>query len=204
MPDYFVQATIFPTSNLAADAATNTFSFTADSASTMALGPLVQLENFYKSMVSIFPNTIRQDDHLLKAYNRADPEPRAPIATRLFSFTAAPGGAPLPPEVSLCLSFQALKLSGQPQARRRGRVYLGPLRQDRVGTDGRPTAGLLTSALDAGTALLASSDASALWSWDIWSTVGAAGVLVDNGWCDNEFDTQRRRGRIATLRQTFT
>jgi len=211
MSFYFVQATIFPTSNLAADASTNTFSFEAASLPAVSLGILPSLEIFYKSLVSIFPNTVRQDVHTLKAYDRADPEPRQPVFTRTFDFTAAPGGAPLPPEVALCLSFQGEPVSGEPQARKRGRIYLGPIRQDRVGTDGRPTQGMLTSVLDAATALKAAGDASTTWYWAVWSpttaaasTPALANVPIENGWVDNEFDTQRRRGRVATFRQTFS
>jgi len=203
MPNYLVQATIWPTSNLLADASTNTWSIFANSNAILAGDPLTEIENVYKGMVSIFPNTVRQTGHTLKAYNRSDPEPRQPIAESVFDFTAAPGGAPLPPEVSICMSFQGVAISGNPQARRRGRVYFGPLRQDRVGTDGRPTGGLLDSVDAAGTGLLAASDAATAWRWHVWSTTDGMGVRIDNGWIDNEFDTQRRRGRIATARQTF-
>lgn len=202
MPDYFVQATIFPTSNLNADAATNTWAITAVDVAQLNGVVFDTLQNFYIGLQSIFPNTVRQDDHLLKAYNRANAIPRAPVAQRRFNFPGVPGGAPLPPEVSMCMSFQGNQVSGQAQARRRGRVYLGPIRQDRVGTDGRPTAGLITTIRDAGDYLVDAS-AAATWQWEVWSTVNNAAAAVTNGWVDNEFDTQRRRGRVATSRSTF-
>jgi hypothetical protein len=102
------------------------------------------------------------------------------------------------------LSFQGTPLSGTPQSRRRGRIYFGPFRTSGLNTQGRPAAGLITSLVNAGDALLAASDAAANWQWVIWSPTTGLEVGVANGWVDDEFDTQRRRGRVPTARTTFS
>lgn len=203
MPFYHVQLQIFPTSNLAEDAVTNTWSCAANSTGDALLftNAVVGLYDTYRAM---FPNIVRQNNHVYKVYNRADPEPRVPVLEGAWSFTAAPTLAPAPPEVAHCMSFQGDQLSGIPQARRRGRVYFGPLRLERIDTDGRPNATQMAT-LDAfGTALLAASVAGSGWDWTVHSSVpGVGDAIITNGWVDNEFDTQRRRGRVATSRLLF-
>lgn len=203
MPFYAVQATLWPTSNLVADASTNTFSIEAANVAGLTLA-VDQIVLFFQGIQSFFPNTVRQSDHSIKCYNRADVKPRAPVLTRTWSFLGAPTGTPLPSEVCLCCSFQAAPLSGTPQSRRRGRVYVGPLKEVALGTDGRPSAGLITGLVSSAAGLLAASDAATQWLWVVHSSFVAIDVPVTNGWVDNEFDTQRRRGRVATSRTTFT
>lgn len=203
MPFYAVQLQIFPTSNRPEDAVTNSFSCSANSTGDALLftNQVVALYDTYRAM---FPNIVRQTNHVYKIFNRADPKPRQPVAEGLWSFGAAPTMAPAPPEVAHCMSFQGDALSGVPQARRRGRVYFGPLRIERIDTDGRPNATQMAT-LDAfGTDLLAASVAAAGWNWTVHSSVlGVGDAIITNGWVDNEFDTQRRRGRVATARSLF-
>lgn len=203
MPFYAVQVTIWPTSNLVADASTNTFSIEAANPAGLATA-VDQIVLFYQALGSFYPNTVRQSDHSIKCYNRADVKPRAPVLTRLWSFVGAPTGTPLPSEVCLCCSFQAAPLSGTPQSRRRGRVYIGPLKDANLGSDGRPAAGLTGGLASAAAGLLAASDVATTWLWVVHSSFVAIDVPVTNGWVDNEYDTQRRRGRTATARTTFT
>lgn len=47
------------------------------------------------------------------------------------------------------------------------------------------------------------ADASLIWQWRIWSPTNNNSVLIDNGWVDNAWDTQRRRGVEATARTIF-
>src|SRR6185436_8786686 len=62
----------------------------------------------------------------IKVYDLGDTEPRVPkINEAQTAFT--PSGTSLPAEVAICVSYQALPQSGNPQASRRGRVFLGPL-----------------------------------------------------------------------------
>lgn len=203
MPDYITQATIATTDNVAANYATNTWSFLATDLTALAMVH-ANLSAFYQGIDVFMSSLVRSSAGLeLVSYARSDAKPRAPIMTDTYSLS--PGGtAPLPTEVALCLSFQAAKVSGSPQARRRGRVYLPFMDEERNHTDGRPTAGLVSGVAAEAAAFLAASDAAAAWSWHVYSTVGLFGAVVTDGWVDNEWDTQRRRGRKATSRTTFT
>jgi len=151
----------------------------------------------------------------IKYYDLEDAEPRAPLRTDTFTLIAQDSATSMPAEVSLCLSFQGVKASGIPQARRRGRVYVGPfIRAATVLTDstGRPTSALTASVADAGNAMhdALNVGASAV-RWVVYSpktdaeggTPTDASIVVDNGWCDDEWDILRSRGRRPTVRATF-
>jgi len=202
MPAYEVQMTIFPVSNLAADAATNTWSVDADD-DTAAETFETFLEDFYDTMAPYFSDRVRQNDHVYKIYDRADPTPRQPIAEGTFNLSSAPSGAGMPPEVALCLSFEGLPTSGIPQARRRGRVYIGPLDTTTGGSGGAPSSAFVTALANAGDTLLTASNAAATWTWCVWSTVNSANVPIARGWVDAAFDTQRRRGVAPASRTVF-
>lgn len=202
MPQYTTQFTIFPTSNTIADASTNTWSCFADDVTALQLFE-GELRTFYQACSPFYPNTIRQNSHVVKSYNRSDPLPRAPVTNSVFNFAGGPVGNPMPPEVSLCGSFQAVLQSGIPQSRRRGRIYLGPVNTGTLDLDGRPTPARITTLRNALNALRVASAAAATWDWQVFSTRNLIGYTIANGWVDNEFDTQRRRGRLATTRTVF-
>jgi hypothetical protein len=120
--------------------------------------------------------------------------------------------ASLPLEVSACLSFKGtLSIDGtagpSEAGRRRGRVYLGPL-QTRVNTnasDKTPT--ISTNFRDACTgaaAFFSNSNLDLNIFWVVWSPTAGDATRVHEGWMDDDFDTQRRRGEDATARTTFT
>lgn len=140
-----------------------------------------------------------------KVYNLDDDVPRAPVYEELQTGMGTdPVGSGLPPEVALCLSFQGAKVSGQPQARRRGRVYLGPLAAS-INTSGVPSNASCLLVTGFGDALLAASDAAAgAWRWVVYSPTNGTAVNVVDGWCDNAFDIQRRRGFSSTTRFLFS
>jgi hypothetical protein len=50
----------------------------------------------------------------------------------------------------------------------------------------------------------AAAIASASWDWVVYSPTDDAYHEVANGWVDNAWDTQRRRGYKPTSRTTFT
>lgn len=200
---YNVQVVIPTADNLLANFATNTWHFTTVTEPDLE-DVFDALEDFYNDMNTYMSTMVRQTGWVFKAYDIDDPEPRAPVLTRTWDLTSSVTGAPLPPEVSLCLSFQATKVSGTPQARRRGRVYLPFLDTGTMGTDGRPTPTVVTNIASYGADLLAASVASTDWEWIIYSRVAPGIASVADGWVDNEYDTQRRRGRAATSRTTFT
>jgi hypothetical protein len=161
------------------------------------------LEDFYVSLESFFAGVLFADTVLVRAYDMTDSEPRAPVYESAFDL-AMGSGEPLPPEVSLCISFQAAQVSGLPQARRRNRKYLPTFTETSNDTFGRPNDGTVTNVAGAGSALLAAANASASWHWVINSPTSGENPRVDNGWVDNSWDTQRRRGRRASSRTAFT
>jgi len=201
---YKAQVSIFPTSNLAADAVTNTWCFQAYDDAAMAVAR-ASLVTFYQSLVTVYPATVRTLNHNIKVYDLDDPEPRQPVTDTTFNFPSAPNGATLPSECACCLSFEGVRISGAPQNRRRGRVFIGPLDAALLDVDGRFGTSVLTSIRNAADVLKAASDASGLWEWGIHSplTLGDF-VRVNSGWIDNAVDIQRRRGILPTVRSVLS
>lgn len=162
-----------------------------------------ELIDFYDSLVaSVFPTTVAQNGHIIKRYDLPGTPPNYPTFERSFNLATNPAGTALPAEVALCLSFQAERVPGQFQARKRGRIYLGPL-EIGMNADGRPTQGEFAGILNAAEALYDGiagiTDAG---EWSVWSpTDGVAYPLVE-AWIDNAFDTQRSRGIDPSLRVT--
>lgn len=131
---------------------------------------------------------------------------------RVTTFTLGAGGTTdsMPDEVAACLSYHSnfgadLEEAGvtRPKARDRGRIYVGPLGLNAIQVDATTKEAVVTANVRAtlnaaGTALIA-----AVPTWMVWSRKGAALKPVTGGWTDNAFDTQRRRGQKATIRETF-
>lgn len=204
MPTYRTQVQILTADGTPANYATNTWHCAAPDLVELALWEAA-LVAFYEDISNYMSNQVKATPNNLyfKHYDIADPEPRAPVLEGPQSFTPN-NTAGLPPEVALVVSFQAPKTSGVPQARRRNRIYLPFLTAAANSTDGRPAGAFLTAVETAAADLLAASGpTSADWQWMVYSPTDNAIDLVDNGWIDNEWDTQRRRGRIATSRYTF-
>lgn len=202
MPFYQVMCTIPTVNNVNADYATNTFFFEADDLTALGL-VFDELEAFYSGLVTFFSDQVRQNNHELKAYAMLDPEPRAPVLERTWSLPSAPSGNGLPPEVALCLSFQGDRMSGVPQARRRGRVYIPFPDAALTVAPGIPNSTAINTVMTVGDTLLDASDAAATWTWVVYSRVEPGYTVITNGWVDNAWDTQRRRGRVPTVRTVF-
>ncbi len=202
MPTFRTQVTIRTADNISANFATNTWHCLAPDLVELALWHSA-LTTYYQAVDVRMSTVVGTTNALqMKSYDLADPEPRAPVLT--FAANLSPSGAPLPTECSLVMSFQAAQSSGIPQARRRNRVYLPFFNTGSNFTDGRPAGAVLTDVTNAGAALLAASGpSSGDWQWIVYSPTDNQFDLVDNGWVDNEWDTQRRRGRAATSRVTF-
>lgn len=144
----------------------------------------------------------------------------SPLAVDAWAgFTAgldAPTAKSLPQEVACCLSINADLLGileevpdgtdpgsapDRPRARRRGRVYIGPLNPaaatSGAGLPARPSGDLIQTLLDFGDFLANPTDAT-LTAVDatlvVWSEVDGTGRPVVRVSVDDAFDTQRRRG----------
>lgn len=207
---------VFPKlSGIAADASVNTLYFntsaTPDTTELDAIQDL--LESFYgedtstggTQIANYMSNLINDANIRVRYYNMASPEPRVPLREDLLAINVGTDD-PLPEEIALCLSFHAPFTSGEPKARRRGRIFLGPLAKNIVGSTAnanRPYADAIpvfTTAMER----LRDDSAAAAVPWCVWSQTDGAGFNVSAGWVDNAFDVQRRRGVAPTQRHVWS
>jgi hypothetical protein len=214
MAQYRVQVNHENVSGLAKDRFVNTWYVIAadDSAAILWTQDLVTayhsvLTGQTNGVGEYFSVAVSRDSqvHEARVYDLSDPEPRVPVHTEAFTALTATDTVKVPNEVALCLSFQAEQVSGVNQARRRGRVFLGPFNASALGASGvaedaRPAGILLDDVEIMAEEILASTNGQ----WAVHSTLSSVLLPVDNGWIDNAWDTQRRRGVTATTRQTFS
>jgi len=155
-------------------------------------------QGFMNEIRGLFGDLVAQSGHTLKAYDLADPMPRAPVDETAWAFTSAPTGETLPTQVAYVVSYQAARVSGEPQRNRRGRMYLGPCSIN-VTVDARPD--------------FTPDDFVPSAFAEFITTIGTAGqifviysrVLDDVNlpvqvWADNSWDIQRRRQLTPTAR----
>lgn len=110
----------------------------------------------------------------------------------------------LPLEVAMCVSYSGHPDGGfLPKGRRRGRIFVGPLTVTAMagGTDPSIATTIRNETAAAAAALASSADETA--AWVVWSRAANAVTGISEGYIDNEFDTQRRRGNDATARTTW-
>jgi hypothetical protein len=203
---YTCQVRINMMSGITADAATNTFHFRWDGAgdpveNDFLTGPYGMLDAFYTAVGTLLSTEVDASNIDLKIYEGWTAPPRTPV----YINTMTPinrGGTYSPAELSMVLSFQGAPSAGVPQARRRNRVYIGPL--GFVATGNAIPANKCQQLVDAGDAMLVNSAALANWTWVAASPTYGTAVPVTNGWVDNAWDIQRRRGWDATERYTFS
>lgn len=202
VPHIVCQVSIPFITNIPEDVAVNNWSFevaTADEANAAQCGEF--LYNFYSGIASYYSTLVEGKTPYTKFYDRSDPEPRSPFLEGPLTGVTFPGDDPLPSEVACCLSFRGVLVSGQPPARRRGRVYLGPLgrsvmENETVARPGAPfRSAVLAAYEDAWTALTTAGNVH-----EVWSPTSSQGHTVVQAWTDNAFDTQRSRGVRATAR----
>lgn len=203
MPLYRTQVELAMTSGNPDDKATNVWYFIADDLTALNLA-LTQLTTFYAGIDNVLSALIATTGHRVRCYDMSDIEPRAPVVDQgLGTLSLGTGSAPT--EVAFCISFQAPRQSGQSQARRRGRLYLGPLQNSFVTTsNGTPAAASYNQINTPLQNLLDASQAATTWAWAVYSPTNQVAIEVTEAWYDNAFDTQRRRGVTATSRTTFT
>lgn len=205
MPIIRAQCSIPTVTTVTEDTVTNTFHFTTTGWDETIQGSIATaLMDFYEDL-----DAYKSDNGLwtaarVKFYNLSEPEPRVPLDDISLGLTSAGTTTPLPPEVSICLSFHGEYVSGFSQARRRGRVYLGPLHTGVLDTaTGQLASTVPTTVAGAGAALLTTSNAAADWAWVVYSPTSGQAYPVVGGWCDNAPDIQRGRGLKATSRSSF-
>lgn len=198
--------------NLPQDVITNTFHFSE--LTVVGLEPAAdaltpKLADFYEAvyngslgMASYMQPTLAQ----VHWYDLNQPEPRIPYTLPLGASIPVSASS-LPTEVAAVLSFQGDPAPGVPQARRRGRIYLGAVNHNALASSSVSAFPIWSTAWVAGivnganTHLLNAGVTGMRWS--VWSTVDQAPTYVTNGWCDNSPDTQRRRSVDPTVRTVF-
>jgi hypothetical protein len=184
----------------------NTFKFNVSTSDAGAHASIrTHLQLFYSAIqehwsVNVNPPAVR-----LKMYEHDAPTPRAPIYDELLGLTGGTSVDELPSEIAVCISFQGLRLSGVPQARRRGRIYFGPLKAT-ANANGRLYFLIADDIKDAVQNMAQACDDETGLDWVVVS--GVPGTTprfcpVHDGWVDNAFDVQRRRGLTASLRNTW-
>lgn len=116
--------------------------------------------------------------------------------------TASTSAGGLPEEIALCLTIRAAVPPNSP--RRRGRLYLGPFANAAyvagvyaAGAQSHPNASLVTDIQHAAERLALHTDVN----WHVFSHAsGDQYFRVTNGWVDDAWDIQRRRGPASTSR----
>lgn len=206
MPLCRAQVTFPAVSAIPADAVTNTWHFDSYGPEVDFQNVADMLKDFYsKTYAALNPISYYLASGLsnvaeVRIYKMSDPKPRPPAFEGTFELGRPSGITPIPTECAVVLSFQATRQAGMPQSRRRNRVYLGPFSNRANGSDGRPSPGLKDSIARAAKELLDAAQASVVWSWAVYSPTNDAYYNVNNGWIDDAWDTQRRRGLAPTSR----
>lgn len=193
-------------SQLAKDRASNTLYIDTNETGVTLLEPLATLFHTLfedtagglTSWAQYMSNAWCAANSTLTMYQLLDPKPRAPIYNASRATPIGPTASPcLPDEVAACLSYSAGSVSGIKNARRRGRIYLGPLNTDAMlsttSQSPRPTAAFQNSVMGAFSEFSTGVKSLGM-SWVQYSPTGGLVTDVTQFWIDDAFDTQRRRG----------
>lgn len=103
-----------------------------------------------------------------------------------------------PGEVAICLSYSAVDDPDASTARRRGRIYVGPLLAAQVGQR-RVSDVQAAAVLDFGEDLASVGFASNT-TWLLYSRTDTQTAKIESIWVDDAWDTQRRRGLAPSKR----
>jgi hypothetical protein len=192
----------------------------ADFFTTLAVGQAENVGDYISESISRAANA-----HTVTAYSSTDLSGATPFGSPVgqtsFTIGAAVAGSPFPEEVAAVISYNAnltdVPVSEpnpspppatiRPAQRRRGRMFVGPL-QAATGTE---VSGIIrpSPTFRADLCLAFEQMASAFNATDslylgVWSRADAEVWQVGEGYVDDAWDTQRRRGVAATTRTTFT
>lgn len=209
MAEYQVRVVLPYTSGLPSDVVVNTWSViysgSADLAPIFAAmydGTAGSIGGWISERVSRVADACRVETYEI---DLAGGPMGAPLGVSTFTMEAADSAAFLPLEVAVCTSFSANAGPGISAARRRGRVFIGPLIPTVVdGTDGAPrVSDTFRDALALATKNIAVNLVAEGAELAVWSRTDAALYPIVRGWVDNEFDTMRSRQIEATDRTSW-
>lgn len=173
---------------------------------------VADLNTFYQAIDSTMGGFVNASVPHWRAYDISEDKPRVPFREGDLTALSSSGSSQAPTELAICLSYRGVYASGQSPRRRRGRIYLGPWSTSAIDATaaGRVAAATKTAIVDAADALQAAAAADPAYMWVVYSRVsdpaeeGVVGFWeVTQGWVDNAFDIQRRRGLSSSSRTTF-
>lgn len=194
-------------SSVPTDVAVNVWSFEIDDDTETEYAQVQGfLFEFYKAVCPFLSPVLDITKILTKIYLRSDPQPQVPKYDLEWGTGVATASDPIPEECAVCLSFKGVSVSGVPPARRRGRIYLGPLGDNTVLEDASGRArvnGSFDNAIEAGIVAGTAELTTAGNAHTVWSETTSTNVVIASYWVDNAFDTQRRRGPVSTSRATW-
>jgi len=193
MADFDFQVVLKHVSGLPEDVAINTLHFEVTGPDTLE-GTCDGIHAAYQALKPVLSNSY--PNMTIKVYPPG-PNLSGPSFQKDYAF--AGGGAPCPSEVALCLSYATVDNPDASLPRRRGRIYLGPLAANAIG-EPRPGTTMRDYALDLGVAL-SQIGFGANTTWTMFSKIDNAYAKIESIWCDDAWDTQRRRGLRPTMRE---
>ena len=188
-----IQVTLQGRSGLSKDRYVNTLHFQGDDWNVAALD---ELWTKYVSFIDAVGGGLAQGGHMIKAYNPG-PNPGGPYLQKTYSRAAAHTGSS-PTEVAVCLSYATVEDPEQSVPRRRGRIYCGPFSTVHANAE-RPGATVIDAVLDLGEGI-AQVGFAATRTWALYSQLDASYHKIESIWCDDAWDTQRRRGLAPTTK----
>lgn len=225
-----VQCILGNDSGLDEDAAINTFHFGSNSfgdPDDERTDIDTRLRAFYAVVDEYLSENVLSTDGLrIKIYDHADAPPRIPLLDTIGDLT--PGTSQFPNEVAVAISYRKTPTSGANRRRERGRIFLGPLSNvstTDIAGDLTPGNSMRTNLANAAFDLITwtGGTSGSEFKWAVFSRSDALGLAVgeagpadephytggqlgdgyhyiDQVYVDNAYDTQRRRGKKATLR----
>lgn len=206
MPSVFAQVTLLAASGNSADNQVNGFALSS-AIGTNDAGMdswAVAIKNFYDSArLADGCRGLAQNNHLVKFYDIPGSTPNYPFYETTFNFATAPATVDMPLEVALCVSYRNTVLNSVPRARRRGRIYISGWAES-ANTAGRPVSTAYQGLADAYADYVLETNSIDDYEAGIWSRTDGVVYPIDEVWADNEWDTVRRRGGVATTRYTLT
>lgn len=196
MADFDVQVAMQGISELPEDRYVNTLHFSGEFGGSEADELFTKYDEFFTTV----GGGIAADGHTISVY-APGPNPGGPLLHREYA-RAGGGGGPLssqgPAEVALCLSYAAVDDPEASLPRRRGRIYLGPIKGPNVG-EARPGATVRGAALTLGQGI-AQVGTALTTTWVMLSRTDGSYHKIEVCWVDDSWDTVRRRGLAPTQR----
>lgn len=198
--------------NLPKDVATNTLYYNVPGSppASAALDDVAaMIEGFYTTIDDFLASVILRsaDACSIRMYDLSDPEPRQPIRIETFTLGPPLAAGNMPLECAAVLSYYSAFSSGVPNARRRGRIYIGPLYANALTAGSSSVFPSLSTGVVNGIVAAVGTLSSITTNgaeWTQYSPTADLGFPVLGGWMDTEFDTQRRREANPAARVTFT